>query len=364
MAEMHGLYVTGGYEDHYFKFDVMTDNKGYTITNIEGIGPECASQNFIDYAVLPGSLYNMGRMDKREITITIALDETIADGSDPHYPEWTGNKYLQCVTALRLKLYRIFPINKTIRLRFDTEHVGYCQKSISEPNKTKTCRRVLGIDAVTTSIEPVIFTNNEYVTIKLVCPYPYFKGEQYDWNGTVTNYHELYERTNVAPIREPQNDFFKFKYYDCDAAGYFYAFIQMTNRGSGTKAGLEKWRVATSDIDGNRTGYLIFDLSNLSRCLSAYGQTQTKMAAGNRIVISTKPGDILLTFLAGGKTYDITGCITKIGYTGSSDADTTHNLPTFTVPETKISIAPYLDNNSGDTFRILTYMNDYYYSGV
>lgn len=112
---------------------------GMIIKDVKGIGPGDAVINMTEISTNDGSIYNSARLTDRDINLTIEF-----------YPE----KY--SIETIRHRTYSYFPLKGYVSLLFvtDTRLVmasGYVEKN-----------------------EPVIFTQNEYTSITIRCPDPYF----------------------------------------------------------------------------------------------------------------------------------------------------------------------------------------------
>ena len=113
-------------------------DSGIAITDITGIGPRKADINVTELTSSDGSLYNSARLGTRNIVMTLRF--MIA-------PD---------IETVRQKSYKYFPIKKELILTFETDN--------------RSCY----IAGYVESNEPVIFDENEYTQISIICPDPYF----------------------------------------------------------------------------------------------------------------------------------------------------------------------------------------------
>lgn len=113
-------------------------DSGIAITDITGIGPGKADINVTELTSSDGSLYNSARLGTRNIVMTLRF--MIA-------PD---------IETVRQKSYKYFPIKKELILTFETDN--------------RSCY----IAGYVESNEPVIFDENEYTQISIICPDPYF----------------------------------------------------------------------------------------------------------------------------------------------------------------------------------------------
>lgn len=119
---------------------------GFVITNIEGLGPVSATINTTKTATADGSMYNSALLDERNITMSLLF---LDDGT-------------RTVEEIRHESYKYFPIKRGVHLSI------------------KTDKRTLEIDGYVESNEPVIFSNQEYTSISIICPDPFFYSPRHD----------------------------------------------------------------------------------------------------------------------------------------------------------------------------------------
>ena len=115
----------------------LTNNKNYDVIKIEGLTPPATALNFTSLVNLDGSQYNSGRLDNRNIVITIVFH---------------GN-----IEKNRINLYKYFPIKKQVRLYF------------------KNDSRDVYIDGYIESFEADLFELGQKAQISVICPSPYFR---------------------------------------------------------------------------------------------------------------------------------------------------------------------------------------------
>lgn len=124
---------------------------GLMIANIEGLGPANANIITNELATVDGSVFSSARQTNRNIVMTIVM--------------WPGED----IETMRQKTYRYFPIKKDVVLRIETD------------NKLVECTGYVE------SNTPVIFTEQEYTQVSIICPDPYF----YDLNNTVVSFDSI-----------------------------------------------------------------------------------------------------------------------------------------------------------------------------
>lgn len=115
----------------------LTDNPNYDVIKIDGLTPPATALNFTSLVNLDGSQYNSGRLDNRNIVITIVFHRDIEKN--------------------RINLYRYFPIKKKVRLYFENDS------------------RDVYIDGYIESFECDLFELGQKAQISVICPSPYFR---------------------------------------------------------------------------------------------------------------------------------------------------------------------------------------------
>lgn len=126
------------------------EKTGLLIYNITGIGGGKADINFITMATGDGSLYNSARLQNRNIVFMIRY------------------LWVPTIEDSRHLSYKFFPLKKEVDLVFHTD--------------TRDCHIVGRVE----SNEPVIFEENEYTQISIMCGNPYFDSGV---NSTTTAFH-------------------------------------------------------------------------------------------------------------------------------------------------------------------------------
>ncbi len=115
----------------------FSDNKNYDILEIQGLNPPPSALNFTTMANFDGSAYNSGRVDNRNIVLTIKI----------HGPAEEN----------RINLYKYLPLKQLIRLYY-----------------TNGLRDVY-IDGYIETNEIGLFSMNETAQISIICPNPYWR---------------------------------------------------------------------------------------------------------------------------------------------------------------------------------------------
>lgn len=117
------------------------ESSGFLITDIKGITPEKADINVTTLTTNDGGLYNSARIETRNITMKLVF-----------FP----NSIHDTIEKVRLLSYKFFPIKKFITIEFTTE------------------TRRAEITGYVESNDINIFTKQEYASISILCPDPYF----------------------------------------------------------------------------------------------------------------------------------------------------------------------------------------------
>lgn len=115
----------------------FSNNKNYDILEIQGLNPPPSALNFTTMANFDGSAYNSGRVDNRNIVLTIKI----------HGPAEEN----------RINLYKYLPLKQLIRLYY-----------------TNGLRDVY-IDGYIETNEISLFSMNETAQISIICPNPYWR---------------------------------------------------------------------------------------------------------------------------------------------------------------------------------------------
>lgn len=116
------------------------EKSGLLIREITGLGPPQANINSYDLATIDGSRFVNSRVQTRNIVLTVM-------------PILTPNS---SVEDNRLKVYRYFPIKQQIRFAVQTDNRNAYVTGYVESN------------------EADIFSNEETLTVSILCPDPYF----------------------------------------------------------------------------------------------------------------------------------------------------------------------------------------------
>ena len=132
----------------------VENTSGFIITNIEGIDPGDTTTSVDELACMDGGYFNSTRRSSREIQITIAYEAGYEDGV------W------QTIEHRRHKCYKVFPLKEKIRLEFLTSDTRLAGAIIPTP---------VFIEGYVTNFENITFTDTEYCTITIKCPYPWFR---------------------------------------------------------------------------------------------------------------------------------------------------------------------------------------------
>lgn len=111
---------------------------GINVRSIEGIGPPKGNVNYTEIASGDGGQFNSARASIRNITMQLGLMP------------------VPTVEESRHRVYKYFPLDQQVTLRFETD------------------KRLCEITGWVEECEPDIFSDDEVVDISIVCPDPYF----------------------------------------------------------------------------------------------------------------------------------------------------------------------------------------------
>lgn len=137
-------YDNGLYENSInVEAELPSGEGGFTIIDVEGLGPVKANVAYSDYAMIDGGVVHSARGDVRNLVIKAGMHPDYADG--------------RTVDQLREELYAHVMTGQEIRVRLFKDGV-YVRR----------------INGVVEAVEPVIFSKNPEVSISIICPKPYF----------------------------------------------------------------------------------------------------------------------------------------------------------------------------------------------
>lgn len=111
---------------------------GINVRSIEGIGPPKGNVNYTEIASGDGGQFNSARASIRNITMQLGLMP------------------VPTVEESRHRVYKYFPLDQQVTLRFETD------------------KRLCEITGWVEECEPDIFSDDETIDISIVCPDPYF----------------------------------------------------------------------------------------------------------------------------------------------------------------------------------------------
>lgn len=135
----YGLSVTN---DDFPDWYSLTDNRNnFALVRVDGLNPPPANINTSTGGTLDGTFYNSARVQQRNIVLTILPRGDIETN--------------------RQLLYRLFPINKVITLRFFNKN------------------RSVEIRGYLETIEGSLFDNPQTFSVSLICPRPFFEDIDY-----------------------------------------------------------------------------------------------------------------------------------------------------------------------------------------
>lgn len=270
-------------------------DSGIAITDITGIGPGKADINVTELTSSDGSLHNSSRLGTRNIVMTLRF------------------MFAPDIETIRQKTYRFFPIKKELTLTFETDN--------------RSCY----ITGYVESNEPVIFEENEYTQISIVCPDPYFYSLRADstvFSGVVSMFE--FPFSNEVQNNEETERFLIMSdlQFETEQTVYYSgeSEIGMTIRirAIGTVENLTIFNTRTRE-------FIKLDTDKLQQI------TGSVIIAGDEITICTVKGKKSIRLLRDGVTTNILNCMTKdsswiqlvkgdniLAYTADSGAEKLH----------------------------------------
>lgn len=244
-------------------------DSGIAITDITGIGPGKADINVTELTSSDGSLHNSSRLGTRNIVMTLRF------------------MFAPDIETVRQKTYRFFPIKKELTLTFETDN--------------RSCY----ITGYVESNEPVIFEENEYTQISIVCPDPYFYSLRADstvFSGVVSMFE--FPFSNEVQNNEETERFLIMSdlQFETEQTVYYSgeSEIGMTIRirAIGTVENLTIFNTRTRE-------FIKLDTDKLQQI------TGSVIIAGDEITICTVKGKKSIRLLRDGVTTNILNCMAK-----------------------------------------------------
>lgn len=130
-------------------------SSGIVVCNVGGLGPEKANINTTELANSDFTIFNSAKMNQRNITLE--LRPIIEAG------------IVNSIEEGRMKIYNYFPLKSQIKFQVNTDI-----KKLYNYGYIETC-------------EPNIFSDDESISISIICPNPYWKSATkaiYELGGT------------------------------------------------------------------------------------------------------------------------------------------------------------------------------------
>ena len=247
------------------------ESSGFVITNIEGLGPVSASINTTKVATNDGSMFNSALLDERNITMTLIF---LDDGT-------------RTVEEIRHESYKYFPIKRSVHLSIKTDN------------------RILETDGYVESNEPVIFSAQEYTSISIICPDPFFYSPRYN----VTDFSNIYPNFEF-PFGTVENltDFEFDIAYDTTESTVVYE----GDHEVGIEMGISFFDYAESVVLHNKTTNesMVIDVTRLSKKVPGF-ESDPRFKQGDFININTKRRNKSITLTRDGVEYNILNCLAK-----------------------------------------------------
>lgn len=246
--------------------ELFSPNKtGLLISKIEGLGPPVANVNMTELSVFDGSTFDSARLEPRNIVISFILLET------------------PTVEDSRLRIYRYFPIKRTVTLEITTDKRTYTTEGVIE------------------TVEPDIFSEQESCQVSILCPDPYL----YSVDTTVIYFTGVEPMFTFPFINESftENELVMGETNQIDTRDIFY---------DGT---LEVGFTIIVSFNGSTSGLIIYDPITRKTMqfddtilLSVLGST---FIAGDILTISTRRGKRYITLLRNGHNINLINSVKR-----------------------------------------------------
>lgn len=148
------------------------DYSGFSITNIDGLGPGKATLGVHDVATLDGGIFRAAKLPSRNIVIDYIFHDyyggrwVVPPGGGT--PRWIERH--RSMEDARNEFYKYFIVKKPVTLIFSTDRHTYKIFGYVESN------------------EPEIFSDMEGAQVSIICPNPYFRlaDEGVDESGNIS----------------------------------------------------------------------------------------------------------------------------------------------------------------------------------
>lgn len=155
---LHAITATNFRGESIYMELSYPERTGLMVYEVTGIGSGEANINVNEMATTDGASFVSARLTTRNIVLKLKLMETES----------------LTVEQSRHKSYKYFPTKKPVSLKFHTDSGVRC------------------IDGYVENNDPVIFSQQEYTQISILCPDPYFYDENYT-NMVLSGYTSLFE---------------------------------------------------------------------------------------------------------------------------------------------------------------------------
>ena len=261
--------------------------EGLAVTSISGLGPGQATINVADISSMDGGLFNSARRSTRNIVINLVFVDhdtlTIED--------------------IRRKCYTYFPLKKNIKLKFTTSN--------GKENKE------FFIDGYVEANDPTIFSNQEGVSISILCPQPYFyKPLVQEQRFSVSSNPEFSFAFSKVPTDNTEllmGDVVSYVasnlFYEGDAdTGVVIEIIFKAN------VVHDPENPKTIRVDNSLTNTTnIFSLEKIKAIVSDLLPGYTGITSGDKVVLSTIVGEKSLMYTHNNVDYNVLGAIEPSG---------------------------------------------------
>lgn len=223
------------------------EDSGLVIRKIDGLGQGSADLSVSEKPSADGGYFYHARHPSRNIVFYFDL-------------LWNPT-----IEAMRHNLYRLFPIMKTINMKFKTE------------------KRYIEINGYVESNEPEIFTNSSNTMISVICPDPYF--------------YMVKDTQNIESFLEITGGFeFPFKNESLTESLLKFGTIVITDQvnlkyDGEIDAGFKIKAIAKSKITNGFTIHDVLNSQSLEVNFAQYESETKEMDVGDELHISTIHGD-------------------------------------------------------------------------
>lgn len=241
------------------------------ITKIDGLGPTKANVNTTELASSDGSMFNSARLTFRNIVFSFELLEHPSDN---------------LIETTRLKVYRMFPLKKSVTIVIETDN------------------RIAETEGYVETNEPDIFQKNEVMNVSIVCPSPFFYATDRELilNGIESQFSFPFSNESLTEplisLGEMISSISSTYYYDGDIS----SGVVIRMHATGPVINPSIYNTFTKE-------QMDFDTSKIKKIV---GGEENDIIVGDDITMCSISGNKYVKLVRNGKEYNILACLPKM----------------------------------------------------